>query len=113
MFKLDSIIPENLYADYLTMNLQENAKLDPEILKRVKQTIIRTLKLNVAPDQIGLNDVLFGVMPGADSIAMLEVFASLENEFRVDFLNQDIGSDTLANVRGIAHFIQRRLSDQE
>lgn len=72
---------------------------------RIKDMLIRQLKLQVKPEDIDDGARLFGEGLGLDSIDVLEVVASLEKEFGVRIQSQQEGERVLTSVNGIAAFL--------
>ena len=77
-----------------------------ELLKlKIKEMLVRQLKLQVKPGEIGDAEPLFGEGLGLDSIDVLEVVASIEKEFGVAIRSQEEGERVLTSVDGIAHYL--------
>ncbi len=78
-----------------------------ETLKlRVKEMLVRQLKLQTRPEDIDDDAPLFGDEGlGFDSIDVLEVVASVEKEFGVAIKSQEEGEKVLQNVRTLADFL--------
>ena len=77
-----------------------------ELKARVKELLVRQLKLQVEPGEIGNDAPLFGDEGlGLDSIDVLEVVASVEKEFGVAIESQEEGERVLRNVSALADFI--------
>lgn len=72
---------------------------------RIKEMLVRQLKLNVKPEEIDDGAPLFGEGLGLDSIDVLEVVASLEKEFGVAIRSQEEGERVLTSVDGIASYL--------
>lgn len=81
-----------------------------ETLKaRVKEMLVRQLKLQVKPLEITDDEPLFGEEGlGLDSIDVLEVVASVEKEFGVRIESQEEGEKVLQNIETLANFVGER-----
>ncbi|MBI4603798.1 MAG: acyl carrier protein [Planctomycetes bacterium] len=78
------------------------------LVLRIKQMLIRQLKLKVTPEEIEDSSPLFGEDPGGlglDSIDVLEVVASIEKEFGVQIRTQEEGERVLRSVAALAEFL--------
>jgi acyl carrier protein len=75
---------------------------------KIKQMLVRQLKLQVKPEEIEDEAPLFGSGLGLDSIDVLEVVASIEKEFGVSIKSQEEGERVLKSVRSIGDFIREK-----
>ncbi len=78
-----------------------------ETLKeKVKEMLVRQLKLQVGAAEITDEEPLFGDDGlGLDSIDVLEVVASVEREFGVRIQSQEEGEKVLRNIETLASFV--------
>jgi acyl carrier protein len=75
----------------------------------IKQALVRSLRLPMAPEEIGDSTPLFGPDGlGLDSIDVLELVLELERSFGVTIENQETGMQVLRSVDSIAAFIQTK-----
>lgn len=73
---------------------------------KVKEMLVRQLKLQVEPGGIADDAPLFGDEGlGLDSIDVLEVVASVEKEFGVGIQSQEEGERVLQTVTTLADFL--------
>jgi acyl carrier protein len=72
----------------------------------IKQALVRSLRLPMAPEEIGDSMPLFGDGLGLDSIDVLELVLELERSFGVEIADQDTGARVLRSVDTIASFIE-------
>jgi acyl carrier protein len=78
----------------------------PDSLKAdIKQSIVRSLRLPIAPTEIGDATPLFGDGLGLDSIDVLELVLELERSFGVSIVDERTGMTVLRSVDSIADFI--------
>ena len=75
---------------------------------KIKEMLVRQLKLQVTPEEIEDKAPLFGEGLGLDSIDVLEVVASIEKEFAVVVQSQEEGERVLTSVQGIGDFLLER-----
>ena len=71
----------------------------------IKQAIVRSLRLPIAPDDIGDATPLFGEGLGLDSIDVLELVLEIERSFGVTIGDEQTGMKVLGSVDTIADFI--------
>jgi len=74
----------------------------------IKQAIVRSLRLPIAPDEIQDDAALFGEGLGLDSIDALELVLEIERTFGVSIGDEHIGKRVLHSVNSIAEFIASR-----
>ena len=73
---------------------------------KVKEMLVRQLKLQVEPTAIEDDTSLFGDEGlGLDSIDVLEVVASIEKEFGIAIQSQEEGEKVLENVSTLVEFL--------
>ena len=80
---------------------------DPSVdLKNaIKQSIVRSLRLPIAPDSIEDDVSLFGEGLGLDSIDVLELVLEIERTFGVAISDEQTGNRVLRSVDTIAAHI--------
>jgi len=80
-----------------------------EALKdKVKDLIIRRLKLEMEPSEIGDDAPLFGGGLGLDSIDALELVVGLEKEFGIKIEDEEVGREAFASVNALIRFIEAK-----
>jgi acyl carrier protein len=78
----------------------------PEPLEdEIKEAIVRSLRLPISPEEIGMSTPLFGEGLGLDSIDVLELVLELERSFGVFIADEQTGTKVLHSVETIAAFI--------
>jgi acyl carrier protein len=75
---------------------------------RVKELIVRRLKLDVDPDSIQDDAPLFGEGLGLDSIDALELVLGLEQEFGIKVEDEEVGVKAFASVNALVDFIEQK-----
>jgi len=76
-----------------------------ELKAQIKQAIVRSLRLPIAPDSIEDGISLFGEGLGLDSIDVLELVLELERTFGVAITDEQTGARVLRSVDTIADYI--------
>ena len=71
----------------------------------IKHAIVRSLRLPIAPADIGDSTPLFGEGLGLDSIDVLELVLEIERSFGVTIGDEQTGMKVLGSVDTIASFI--------
>ena len=88
------------------MNDSSDSSDSPESLQaEIKQAIVRSLRLPIAPEEIDASTPLFGGGLGLDSIDVLELVLELERGFGVLISDEQTGTKVLHSVETIASFI--------
>ena len=86
--------------------------MDPkdELKTRIKQLIVKQLKLEIDPASIGDDAPLFGDAAnglGLDSIDALELVLGVEKEFGIKVQDEEVGVKAFASVDALYDFIRR------
>jgi acyl carrier protein len=79
-----------------------------ELARRVKDLIVRRLKLEIDPSTIQDDAPLFGEGLGLDSIDALELVLGLEQEFGIKVEDEEVGVKAFASVNALVDFIERK-----
>ncbi|MHC3000554.1 acyl carrier protein [Microbacterium sp. HJ5] len=77
-------------------------------LDSVKAVIVRTLEISDRADTLDAETALFGSMPELDSLALLELAVSLEEEFGFVIADEDFTEDVFETIGSLAEFVERR-----
>jgi len=75
---------------------------------RVKELIVRRLKLEIEPSTIQDDAPLFGEGLGLDSIDALELVLGLEQEFGIKVEDEEVGVKAFASVNALVDFIEQK-----
>jgi acyl carrier protein len=75
---------------------------------RVKELIVRRLKLDIDPTTIQSDAPLFGEGLGLDSIDALELVLGLEQEFGIKVEDEEVGVKAFASVNALVDFIEQK-----
>jgi acyl carrier protein len=87
--------------------------MDPkdELKPRIRQLIVRQLKLDVDPGSIRDDAPLFGDAAnglGLDSIDALELVLGVEKEFGIKVQDEEVGVRAFASVDALSDFIRQK-----
>jgi acyl carrier protein len=80
--------------------------MDDNLKPQIKEAIVRSLRLTIAPQEIQDEVPLFGEGLGLDSIDALELVLELERSFGVVISDEQMGNRVLRSVNSIAQFIE-------
>ena len=80
---------------------------------RVKEMLVRALRLKISPEDIKDDAPLFGEGLGLDSIDALELVLALEKEFGARIPDVAVGKRVLVSVDGIVNFIKEEKRDEK
>ena len=81
---------------------------DADIRRRVKEVIVRALDLQVDPEEIPDDEVIFAGGIGADSTATLEVIFAIEEEFGIEVDDEDLRVELFDSVGTLAEYVKRK-----
>ena len=79
--------------------------MDDDLKGRIKDAIVRSLRLTMPPEDIEDGITLFGEGLGLDSIDALELVLELERTFHVQITDEETGNRVLRSVNTIAEFV--------
>ena len=79
-----------------------------DLAPRVKELIVRRLKLDIDPKSIEDDAPLFGEGLGLDSIDALELVLGLEQEFGIKVEDEEVGVKAFASVNALVDFIEHK-----
>lgn len=79
-----------------------------DLARRVKELIVRRLKLEIDPATIENGAPLFGEGLGLDSIDALELVLGLEQEFGIKVEDEEVGVKAFASVDALVDFIEKK-----
>ena len=80
--------------------------MDDTLRPRIKEVIVKSLRLTMPPGDIGDATPLFGEGLGLDSIDALELVLEIERTFGVAIGDEQMGKQVLRSVDTIAHYIE-------
>lgn len=84
-----------------------------ELFNEVKTTIVEALNLNITPEEIGNDELLFEGGIGLDSVDGLELLVAIERAFDIEIDDSDLGGEVLKNVHSLVDFIERKRGEKQ
>ncbi len=82
--------------------------MDETLKPRIKELIVKSLRLPMSPADIADEDPLFGGGLGLDSIDALELALEMERVFGITLSEEEVGRRVLRSVSSIAEFIHEQ-----
>ncbi len=80
-----------------------------DTLQRLKDLLIKRLKLKVTPEQINEDTQLFGPDGlGLDSIDVLELVVGIKKEFDVEIVDRQTAEKVFTSVGAVVVFIEEK-----
>ena len=76
-------------------------------LEGVKAVLVKTLGIQDRADSIDESTPLFGSMPELDSLAVVELAASLEEEFGFEIDDEDFTGEVFETIGTLAEFVEQ------
>ena len=80
------------------------------VADRVRQTMVRSLDLNVEPDALSDDLSLYSPLIQMDSLSLLELMIALEDEFGCGIDDEDVMAADLENVGSLVGLVNHALS---
>ena len=81
--------------------------MSEDLKKKVKELIVRQLKLEMDPATIADDAPLFGEGLGLDSVDALELVVALEKEYGLRIQSHEVDKSVFASVASLAEFVAR------
>ena len=82
-----------------------------ETLAPIRRILRDTLSLGPRADQLTADTALLGGLPEFDSMAVVSVIASLENEFGITVNDDEMSAEVFATVGSLAQFVAHKLAE--
>ena len=79
------------------------------LVRRVKETVVRALELQVDPGALSDDEVLFGGGLGVSSIAVMEVIVALEEEFGFEVGDEELRMERFESVHSIVGYVSGKI----
>ena len=83
--------------------------MSDETLDRVRQVLSSVLNLGNRIDQLEADSRLLGEIPEFDSMAVVGVITSLEEQFGILVDDDDISAETFESLGTLANFVESKL----
>jgi acyl carrier protein len=81
-----------------------------QVILAVKNLLIETLSLDLALEDISDDFLLLGNLPEFDSMAIVSVITSLEEEFGFITQDDELEADVFESVSSLAKFVKDKLA---
>ena len=85
--------------------------VDAAVLSRVKQTVVRSLELDVDPSELADDEPLIGGGLGIDSVTSLTLVCAVEEEFGIEVDDEDLRVELFDSVASLSAYVARRLQE--
>ena len=82
-----------------------------ETLAPIRRILRDTLSLGSRADQLTADSALLGGLPEFDSMAVVSVIASLEDEFGITVNDDEMSAEVFATVGSLAQFVANKLAE--
>jgi len=80
---------------------------------KIKELIVRRLKLEIKPEELDSTAPLFGTGLGLDSIDALELVVGLEQEFGIKVKDEEVGKEIFASVNTLAEYVKKKKGESK
>lgn len=84
--------------------------MEESVEDRIKRVIVRSLSLDIRPEEIGDEEQLFEGSLSLDSEATIQIIVGLEEEFDIEFEDEDLRPELFDSVRAMARHVRSALS---
>lgn len=79
-----------------------------DLKQEIKELLVRDLRLQTTPEEIGDNDPLFGEGLGLDSLDAVELVVQVNKHFNVQIKDMTEGQKAFSSVQTLADYIEAR-----
>lgn len=86
-----------------------------QTMKRLKEILVKQLKIERAPENIGDDEQLFGGGLNLDSIDSLEIIIAIEKEYGLKFTDEQLKDPEkiFKSIRSLAEFVEQQLKTKK
>lgn len=78
----------------------------------VRDVIVSSLDLALAPSDLSWSTPLFGVLPELDSLGVVALVAALEDRFGIFVDDEELGEELFETVGTVATWVDVKLADR-
>ncbi len=86
---------------------------DDSIEYRIKQSLVKDLKLNLDPQVIPNDIPLVGKGLGLDSVSILQLVGAIEREFDISVDDADISRELFTDISTLGVYVRKKLNTHE
>ena len=90
----------------------QQIETDRSVEDRIKGIIVETLDLEVDPEEIGSEDLLFGGGIGLNSMATIEIIVGIEKAFEIQVPDEDLRVELFDSVQTMADYVRSVLTQE-
>lgn len=83
-----------------------------DLQSKIKELIVKRLKLEIEPEDIDSSAPLFGTGLGLDSIDALELVVGLEQEFGIKVKDEEVGKEIFTSVNTLAEYVKKKQAEK-
>ncbi|MBU4310757.1 phosphopantetheine-binding protein [bacterium] len=83
-----------------------------DLQSKIKELIVKRLKLEIKPEEIDSVAPLFGTGLGLDSIDALELVVGLEQEFGIKVKDEEVGKEIFASVNTLVEYVKKKKGEE-
>ena len=84
-----------------------------ELKDKIKELIVKRLKLEIKPEEIDSSAPLFGTGLGLDSIDALELVVGLEQGFGIKVKDEEVGKEIFTSVNTLAEYVKKKQQEKQ
>ena len=84
-----------------------------DLRSKIKELIVKRLKLEIKPEEIDNAAPLFGTGLGLDSIDALELVVGLEQEFGIKVKDEEVGKEIFTSVNTLAEYVTKKKGESK
>lgn len=85
---------------------------EANIEDRVKNVIMKTLRINLDANEIKRDTSLMGKGLGLDSVGVMELVVGLEQEFDLYFEDSDLSGELFGSIGSLTNYISEKLENK-
>lgn len=83
-----------------------------DLQSKIKELIVKRLKLEIKPEEIDSVAPLFGTGLGLDSIDALELVVGLEQEFGIKVKDEEVGKEIFTSVNTLVEYVKKKKGEE-
>ena len=96
------------YAENILLN-QTPERTEFKMQKEIAALLTETLNLGERGEQLSANSLLLGSLPEFDSMAVVAVITQIEDQYGIEFDDDDITAESFATLASLTELVATRL----